>query len=252
MIRVVVRDLEVAARAHAAVYGIERWRLDGGSATGANRHGVAVQLVAPDGPFAAFLAERGEGIHSVALDGGPDPPVALGGWTVERSGGEPGPGGGEWAFAPDDPLPAEIERVWHVGVPVPDLDAAVAEYAARLGAPAWSEVELRPEGSTLDGEPVAFALRLARAAVAGLEIELIQPASGPTHYGRGPFDGVHHVLALPALSDETWPGVRDWMAARGAPVAMSGSVRAGAAEFFYLDTRRMLGGYLLEAIVRRN
>jgi hypothetical protein len=31
---------------------------------------------------------------------------------------------------------------------------------------------------------------------------------------------------------------------------MSGLVRSGAAEFFYLDTRRLLGGHLLEAICR--
>jgi len=249
VIRVVVRDLEAAARAHSAVYGIDRWRVAGGRATGANRHGLAVQLITPEGAFASFLAARGEGIHSAVLDAAP---AALGGWSLERGTGGPEPGGDEWAFAPDDPLPAEIERVWHVGVPVRDLDAAVAEYSALLGVPAWSEVELRPDGSTLDGEPVAFALRIARTAVAGLEIELIQTASGRTHYGRGPFDGVHHVLALPALTDASWPPVRDWLAARGAPVAMSGRVRGGAAEFFYLDTRRMLGGYLLEAIVRRN
>jgi hypothetical protein len=34
------------------------------------------------------------------------------------------------------------------------------------------------------------------------------------------------------------------------PVAMSGRVRHGAAEFFYLDTRQRLGGYLVEAICR--
>lgn len=249
MIRVVVRDLEAAARAHSAVYGIDRWRVAGGRATGANRHGLAVQLVGPEGAFASFLAARGEGIHSAVLDAGP---ATLGGWSLERGAGGSQPGGEEWAFAPADRLPAEIERVWHVGVPVRDLDAAVAEYAALLGVPAWSEVELRPDGSTLDGEPVTFALRIARAAVADLEIELIQTASGRTHYGNGPFDGVHHVLALPALTDASWPPVRDWMAARGTRVAMSGRVRGGAAEFFYLDTRRMLGGYLLEAIVRRN
>jgi hypothetical protein len=34
------------------------------------------------------------------------------------------------------------------------------------------------------------------------------------------------------------------------PVAMSGMVRHGAAEFFYLDTRQRLGGFLIETICR--
>jgi Glyoxalase/Bleomycin resistance protein/Dioxygenase superfamily len=262
VIRVAVRDLEAAARAHSTVYGIQRWRLNslgpagggmgwGDSATGSNAHGLTIRLVRdPD-----FLAARGEGIHSLRLPGEPVPQVAFGGWSVDFGPAEE-PAGGEWTVERADPPPVEIERLWHVGIAVRDIGARLSEYSAALGVPHWNVVELRPEGATLDGEPVEHAFLIARAPVAGFELEVIQPTQGPTHYARGLLDpigdGAHHVLAWPSLTDASWAGLRDWMASRDVPVAMSGRVRGGAAEFFYLDTRRLLGGYLLEAIVRRD
>lgn len=304
---VVVRDLEAAARAHSAVYGIERWRvadltagrLRGTSAfgfptpftyataTGSNAHGVAFQLVQPTGgwsTFAEFLLTRGEGVHSIRVADVPEAepeaygaPVAqaatvdgrathyhldtrhaLGGFYVEVVAGEPetapGPAGREWTF-PGDGLPAEVTRIWHLGIAVRDLMGRLPSYARLLGAVHWDLVHLRPEWATLDNEPVEHAMLLALGTVAGLQLEVIQPTLEPTHYRRHLLDpigeGVHHVLALPALDEERWHAARAWMESRAAPVAMSGRVRAGAAEFFYLDTRRMLGGYLLEAVLRR-
>ncbi|HXM55161.1 MAG TPA: VOC family protein, partial [Candidatus Dormibacteraeota bacterium] len=152
--------------------------------------------------------------------------------------------------------PAPIRRVWHVGVAVHDLEARMKACRALLGVTDWSVVELRPEAATLDGRPVENAFLVARAPLAGFELELIQPTVEPTHYRRELLDrygeGIHHVLALPRLTDAELAETRAWMAARGVPVAMSGGVRGGAAEFFYFDTRALLGGYLLEAIVRRD
>ena len=166
----------------------------------------------------------------------------------------PGPAGREWTF-PGDGLPAEVTRIWHLGIAVRDLMGRLPSYARLLGAVHWDLVHLRPEWATLDNEPVEHAMLLALGTVAGLQLEVIQPTLEPTHYRRHLLDpigeGVHHVLALPALDEERWHAARAWMESRAAPVAMSGRVRAGAAEFFYLDTRRMLGGYLLEAVLRR-
>jgi Glyoxalase/Bleomycin resistance protein/Dioxygenase superfamily len=302
---VVVRDLKASARAHALVYGIERWRvsdlnadrLSGTSAfgfgtpftyataTGSKGTGVTFELVQPTGgmsTFAEFLVTRGEGVHSIGVADVPaaDPdaygvPVAqtatvdgrathyhldtrraLGGFYVEVVAGEhgPAPADREWVF-PGDGLPGDVTRVWHLGIAVRDLMGRLPAYGALLGAVRWDLVHLRPEWATLDGEPVEHAFLVARGELAGFELEVIQPTAEPTHYRRHLLDpvgeGIHHVLALPDLDEAGWLVARGWMESRGAPVAMSGRVGGGAAEFFYLDTRRMLGGYLLEAIVRR-
>jgi hypothetical protein len=267
---VAVRDLEAAARAHSLVYGIERWRVASGIATGSSPHGVTFRLVRLVDGVELPGAER-EGIYALRLAVDPDlsiqrgarsrlldTTVVLGGWCVELvAGDEPPPTSAEeWTFPVAGAPPAPITRVWHLGVAVRDLDARITACRALLGATDWSVVELRPERATLDGRPVSNAFRVARAPLAGFELELIQPTVEPTHYRRellDPFgEGVHHVLALPQLTDAELAATRTWMEARGAPVAMSGQVRGGAAEFFYFDTRALLGGYLLEAIVRRD
>lgn len=168
----------------------------------------------------------------------------------------------EWLFAAAGQRPAGvpgIDRLWHVGIAVTSLADRLPAYRRLLGMSSWDRVDFRPEPgsldrSTLDGRVVRHAFSLARATVAGLELELVQPTLEPTHYGREFIDrigeGIHHLLALPSLKETEWVRLRAWMESIGVPVAMSGLVRSGAAEFFYLDTRRLLGGHLLEAICR--
>ncbi|HZV53115.1 MAG TPA: VOC family protein [Candidatus Dormibacteraeota bacterium] len=159
-----------------------------------------------------------------------------------------------------EPLRDEV-RVWHLGVVVSDLMGRLPAYARILGLSEWSFLHFRHEPgslqrSTLDGEEVEPAFLLATAGLPDLAFEVIQPTVEPTHYRRAFLDrigeGIHHLLVLPALSEARWQRLRAAMEAAGAPVAMSGSVRSGSAEFFYLDTRSRLGGFLLEAICRRD
>ena len=259
---VVVGDLERAARAHAAVYGIERWRVSRRpaerTAEGSDAHGTAFRLVQPaggDGPFAAFLARRGEGIGGLGLAvGRAAGPEALGGCAVEPAAGAPDAADEEWDLGGGALQPAP--RVAHAGVVVRDLDQRSASWDRVFGPLGWRFTRLRPAPATLDGHPVEHEFRLARAEVGGLEIELIEPTVEPTHYRREFLDrfgeGVHHLLLWPALTEAEWPGLRRWMESNGAPVVTSGAVRSGGAEYFYLDTRRLLGGYLVEAILRRD
>jgi catechol 2,3-dioxygenase-like lactoylglutathione lyase family enzyme len=153
----------------------------------------------------------------------------------------------------------EIDRLWHVGVAVRSLSERLPAYERLLGMSGWDRVDFRPEAgslerSTLDGAPVRHAFSLAKGRLADIELEVIESTLEPTHYGREFIDrvgeGVHHLLALPSLREPEWVRLRAWMESVGVPVAMSGLVRSGAAEFFYLDTRRLLGGHLLEAICR--
>jgi hypothetical protein len=177
-------------------------------------------------------------------------------------GAAPAPVDEEWdlpeAARRPNGVPA-IGRVWHVGVAVERLGDSIAAHERLLGLSGWRRVDFRPEPgslerSTLDGRPVRHAFSLARAVRAGVELELIQPTVEPTHYRRELLDrvgeGIHHLLVLPALPEDEWVPLRAWMASIGAPVVMSGLVRSGAAEFFYLDTRRLVGGHLLEVICR--
>jgi hypothetical protein len=192
---------------------------------------------------------------------------ALGGYFVEvmAPSGEDGRVDERWELraapgAPDG-LEAlrEVPRVFHLGVAVESLMERLPAYASLLGLPEWTFVHFRPEpGSleraTLDGEEVRHAFFLAKADFPDFGLELIQPTMGPTHYRRHMLDplgeGIHHLLLLPDEREGRWHGLRGAMETLGAPVATSGSVRNGAAEYFYLDTRQLLGGYLVEAIVR--
>ena len=168
----------------------------------------------------------------------------------------------EWHLAAVSERPPgvpEIDRLWHVGIAVRSLSERLPAYERLLGMSGWDRVDFRPapgslERSTLDGVTVSHAFSLAKGQLADIELEVIEPTQEPTHYGREFIDrvgeGVHHLLALPALREPEWFRLREWMASIGVPVAMSGLVRSGAAEFFYLDTRRLLGGHLLEVICR--
>jgi len=177
-------------------------------------------------------------------------------------GGETATDDEEWDLRDAARRPAgvpDLGRVWHIGVVVERLDDRLPAYERLLGLDGWRRVDFRPEPgllerSTLDGRPVRHAFSLAIAGHAGVEIEVIEPVLEPTHYRRELLDrvgeGVHHLLVLPALREAEWLRLRDWMESIGVPVAMSGLVRSRAAEFFYLDTRRLVGGHLLEAICR--
>ena len=212
-IEVVVEDLVATARAHATIYGIERWHDAGdGTVTGTDGQGVIFRLT-------QGAAGSRQGISGISR-------------AAALAGGE------EWRFEVQAPEPAP--RVAHAGVVVRDLAAGMAEYARRFGPLEWRFTDLRPEHATLDGEPVEHEFRLARADLDGFEIELIQPGVGPTHYDRMG-EGVHHLLLWPALDEAQWAGLRGWMASMDVPVAQSGRAPSGA-EFFYLETRRMLGG----------
>jgi hypothetical protein len=192
---------------------------------------------------------------------------ALGGYYVEvvAPGGAPARVDERWGSRGDVAPPAGLEPlrqvpgIGHLGVAVESVMDRLPAYASLLGLADWTFVHFRPEpgsleAATLDGEPVRHAFFLAKADVADLGLELIQPTLGPTHYRRHMLDplgeGVHHLLLAQDVREERWPALRDAMEGLGAPVATSGRVRNGAAEYFYLDTRRLLGGYLVEAIVR--
>jgi hypothetical protein len=153
----------------------------------------------------------------------------------------------------------DLGRVWHFGVAVEDLMGRLPGYARILGLQDWTFTHFEPrpgslDSATLNGRPVEYASLLALCSVADFGFELLQTTFGPTHFQEEMLErfgeGIHHMLLLPGETEERWPLLRAEMEGMGAQVAMSGVVRGGAAEYRYYDTRTLLGGYLVEAIVR--
>jgi methylmalonyl-CoA/ethylmalonyl-CoA epimerase len=82
---------------------------------------------------------------------------------------------------------------------VPDLERAMHEWADRLDVRPWRAYTLGPprlQGMTLRGEAVTFSFRHALAWSDKLQLELVEPLTGPTifsEYLAEHGDGVHHV-----------------------------------------------------------
>ena len=118
-----------------------------------------------------------------------------------------------------------------------DLEATERLLSEQFGVGAWTrirDVEFGAESTTLRGEPVSFTAHISLGYAGDLQLELIEPVSGPTIHAEflaehGP--GLHHVCF----------GVDDLDAAcaaaeaAGVPVLMRGSMMDGEIEFAYVD-----------------
>jgi methylmalonyl-CoA/ethylmalonyl-CoA epimerase len=82
---------------------------------------------------------------------------------------------------------------------VSDLEVAMHRWADALDVGPWSAYTLGPprlQGMTLRDEPVAFSFRHALTWSNNLQLELVQPLSGPgifTEHLERHGEGVHHV-----------------------------------------------------------
>jgi len=240
--------------------------------------------------FTEFLITRGEGVHSVCttvlddeaeltdlarllrkegvaigqaamLDGAVrqvffDTRMALGGFLIEVTGGSESAIAADevWDFSNDTQPNAlhAITRIGHFGVAVPNLMQRLPVYERLLGLERWNAVHFQPEHSTLNGERVEHAFLLAIGSKQDVTFELLQSTRGPTDYisfqERTGGPGIHHMLLLRDLPEDEWLALR---ATLDLPAVMSGRVRSGVAEFYYVDTRSKLGGWLVEVIVSR-
>lgn len=209
-------------------------------------------------------ADDGAGHRTIMFD----TREALGGFFVEvvSSGAAPVAADEVWDYSHDNQRPgavawlAQIPRVGHFGVAVSRLTDKLPAYARLLDVSHWNGIHFHNtpgglEHATLDATVVDNAWLLAITDVADFGLELLQGTREPTDYQRtiqriG--EGIHHVLVRRGATDTEWSAVRDWMSSMQIGVVMSGRVRRGAGEFFYLDTRAALGGYLLEVLVSRD
>ena len=259
---VVVNDARATAQHYARLLGITRWEVrhvtpqrlarcqafgygaEFGytTATGRNAQGVTFRLVQPTHGFSTFteyLISRGEGVHSLCTARLSAPEMeSLAGdlyqhddaTAAQVSVDEVWNLRGEHALPADVRWLAEIPRIGHFGIAVSNLTDRLPDYARVLDVSRWNGVHFHAtpgglEHATLDGQVVDNAWLLAITDVADFGLEVLQGTRAPTDYQRTVQrigEGIHHIL-----------------------------VRRGAGEFFYLDTRAALGGYLLEVLVSR-
>jgi hypothetical protein len=169
----------------------------------------------------------------------------------------------EWDFSAEVERPdavawlTQIPKIGHFGIAVSQLTDKLPRYARVLGVERWTGVHfhMAPESlehSTFEGQRVENAWLLAITDVADFGLELLQGTRVPTDYHQTVQrigEGIHHVLIRRGIAEQEWWALRAWMESMQIGVVMSGRLRS--AEFFYLDTRAALGGYLLEVIVTR-
>jgi catechol 2,3-dioxygenase-like lactoylglutathione lyase family enzyme len=118
-----------------------------------------------------------------------------------------------------------------------DLDATERLLSGQFGTGGWTripDVVFAADTTTLRGEPVEFVAHISLAYAGDLQLELIQPVSGPTVHAEfleahGP--GLHHVCFE---VDDVSASCAE-AATAGIPVLMRGSMMDGEIEFAYLD-----------------
>ena len=147
----------------------------------------------------------------------------------------------------------------HFGVVVPDLMAAVRGYAELFGITNFSFRNWRTSPGSLDeptylGRPVDHAYFTTMVTPnESVAFEVIQPTLGPSHYKEdymariGP--GIHHIHAGNLDDAQAWETLRRRMGEHDVPVVMSGGILHNYVDFYYLDTRAALAGYVTEFVV---
>ncbi|MDO4761633.1 MAG: VOC family protein [Corynebacterium sp.] len=155
-------------------------------------------------------------------------------------------------------LPAQ--KMYHFGVLVHDVMQALPHYRDIFGITSfdcktWEKGFGRLDDPQYRGTKVDHGYFTAQGFAGNFGFEIIQCNHGPSHYNREFFDirgpGIHHVFTTLAHNDLQWEENCGRMADAGYPLCMGSTLRGQAAEFGYFDTFNALGGYLIEAVIRR-
>ena len=118
-----------------------------------------------------------------------------------------------------------------------NIEATERLLSEQFGVRSWTripDVRFGPEHTTLRGEPVDLTLHVSLGYAGDLQLELIQPVSGPGIHrefldAHGP--GLHHVCFAVDDVDAACAAAE----AAGVPVLMRGSMMDGEIEFAYVD-----------------
>jgi catechol 2,3-dioxygenase-like lactoylglutathione lyase family enzyme len=118
-----------------------------------------------------------------------------------------------------------------------DIEATERLLTEQFGTGEWTrlrDITFGAETTTLRGEPVEFTAHISLGYAAELQLELIEPVTGPTIHAEflerhGP--GLHHVCFDVDDVDAACASAE----AAGVPVLMRGSMMGGEIEFAYVD-----------------
>jgi methylmalonyl-CoA/ethylmalonyl-CoA epimerase len=137
--------------------------------------------------------------------------------------------------------PIRLGDVLQAGIVVKDLQASMENYWRTLGIGPWKVYTYAPpmlRETTVRGQVVEYANRIAHAQAGPVQLELIQPLAGPSIFEehlQGKGEGLHHIQSR----TEDIAGVLAAFRQIGVGVLMSG--KYGEGEFYFLDTERLLG-----------
>lgn len=142
------------------------------------------------------------------------------------------------------PTPLRSLKVAQIGLLVPDLRTALAQYSPLLGRDDWSIFTYGPEnveGLTYRGEPSSYKMRLAFVGQ-DPQIELVESLDGPNTYtewiARHGY-GVHHFgFYVDSIADATVA-----MRAEGFEPVQTGRATGqdGDGGYAYFDTEALFG-----------
>jgi methylmalonyl-CoA/ethylmalonyl-CoA epimerase len=142
-----------------------------------------------------------------------------------------------------------------LGVIVKDLRASAEEFSRFFGIKYWDIHRIdrrRLSHARLRGQPVQHSYLSAVGSTSGVALELVQPLDGDSVFSeflerRG--EGMHHLLTTVCAAAEFEP-LRDRLEANGIRIAQSGSID-DALDCYFLDTRDMLAGPLIQVLCPR-
>ena len=135
------------------------------------------------------------------------------------------------------------EKIVGIGIVVADVAKTAKRYSEIFGVGPWLFYDLTPTDVTLHGKPlgeVDTGIRMARADLTGLKIELIQPLYGPgahMDFYQKHGEGVHHISFGKV---DNYDAVVSGLQSKGIGIEMQGTVE-GAGNFTHLDTVQELG-----------
>lgn len=118
-----------------------------------------------------------------------------------------------------------------------DIDATERLLSEQFGVASWTRIDdvvFGSDATTLRGEPVELTLHVSLGYAGDLQLELIEPVSGPGIHrefldAHGP--GLHHVCFAVDDVDVACAAAEE----AGVPVVMRGSMMDGEIEFAYVD-----------------
>ncbi|WP_336022632.1 VOC family protein [Halobellus salinisoli] len=142
-----------------------------------------------------------------------------------------------------------IPSVDQVGIVVKDLDDGMDRFSAILGLDSWVVFRFEPpklKNTTYQGEEVDYTFRAGLANIGSFQIELVEPLEGESAYTnhlKTYGEGLHHIVCF--SFDDPHNAVNEY---KNAGVPLLQQAEFGDGEFWYLDTRDVMNGTILEIV----